>query len=440
MDAIKDNSTIASVDYAATNISKQVLSLKVKAYASFIDHLMTNEYRPNYGATHASTPVKAKNFGGRFEAGVKTGMNSVLYAGADYQYIWKDGVRNREVYKNMCADPPVILDPPKSFVDKVWQNSSKQDLGLFAENRWQLSESFTWQLGLRVDFVSFDIKDPELDFKELYGNDIKPENRISPAVNSVLTKDLGNGFRLQWAVAMAQRTPDITELFINHLSVGMDAYEYVGNPNLKPETNYQTDLKIEKSGEVFTFYTDLFYSRLKNYISAVVDTTIPRKFMPCKPPKFTKQFTNIDDAFMSGFEAGFGVKFLKYFNYKLGAAYTYGQNLTLDEPLPEIPPFTINTGLSYSRSNFQAVLNAQIAADQNRVSTSFNETSTPGYTVFNLYMSYSPWKFLDVNAAVTNIFNVNYVEHLSRPYKNMDASSLYYEPGRSFNIGVRFNF
>lgn len=440
MDAIKDNSTIASVDYAATNISNQVLSLKVKAYASFIDHLMTNEYRPNYGATHSSTPVEAKNFGGRFETGVKTGMNSVLYAGADYQYIWKDGVRNREVYKNMCADPPVILDPPKSFVDKVWQNSSKQDLGLFAENRWQLSESFTWQLGLRVDFVSFDIKDPELDFKELYGNDIKPENRISPAVNSVLTKDLGNGFRLQWAVAMAQRTPDITELFINHLSVGMDAYEYVGNPNLKPETNYQTDLKIEKSGEVFTFYTDLFYSRLKNYISAVVDTTIPRKFMPCKPPKFTKQFTNIDDAFMSGFEAGFGMKFLKYFNYKLGAAYTYGQNLTLDEPLPEIPPFTINTGLSYSRSNFQAVLNAQIAADQNRVSTSFNETSTPGYTVFNLYMSYSPWKFLDVNAAVTNIFNVNYVEHLSRPYKNMDASSLYYEPGRSFNIGVRFNF
>ncbi len=440
MDAIKDNSTIASVDYAASNISEQVLSIKVKAYTSFIDHLMTNEYRPSYGATHALTPVEAKNFGGRFEAGVKTGMNSVLYAGADYQYIWKDGVRNREVYKNMCANPPVIFDPPKSFVDKVWQNSSKQDFGLFAENRWQLSESFTWQLGLRVDFVSFNIKDPELDFKELYGDGIKPENRISPAFNSILTKDLGSGFRLQWAIAVAQRTPDLTELFINHLSVGMDAYEYVGNPNLKPETNYQTDLKVEKRGGAFTFYTDVFYSRLKNYVSAVVDTTIPRKFMPCSMPKYTKQFTNIDDAFMSGFEAGFGIKFLNYFNYKLGAAYTYAQNLTLDEPLSEIPPFTINTGLSYSLSNFQAVLNAQIAAAQNRVSTAFNETSTPGYTVFDFYMSYSPWKFLDINVAVTNIFNVNYVEHLSRPYKNMDTSSLYYEPGRSFNIGVRFNF
>lgn len=440
MDAIKDNSTIASVDYAASNLSEKFLSLKVKAYSSFIDHLMSNELRPSYQATHALTPVEAKNFGGRVEAGIKTGINSILYTGADYQYIWKDGVRNREVYKNTCADPPIIFDPPKSFVDKVWQNSSKQDMGLFAENRWQLSESFTWQLGLRVDFVSYTIQDPEQDFNELYNGDIKPESKINPAVNSILTKDLGSGFRIQWAIAMAQRTPDLTELFINHLSVGMDAYEYVGNPNLKAETNYQTDIKMEKGGEVFDFYADLFYSRLKDYISAVVDTTIPRKFMPCASPKFTKKFINIDDAFMTGFEAGFGVQFMEHFNYKLGVSYTYGQNIALDEPLSEIPPFTINTGFSYSVDKFEAVLNAQIAADQNRVSTSFNESTTPGYTVLNLYLSYSPWKFLDITGAVTNMFDVNYVEHLSRPYKNMDSSSLYYEPGRSFNLGIRFKF
>ncbi len=440
MDAIKDNSTIASADYAASNLSEQFLSLKIKAYTSYIDHLMSNELRPSYGATHALTPVEARNFGGRVEAGIKTGMNSILYTGVDYQYIWKNGVRNRDVYKNICVNPPVVFDPPKSFVDKVWQNSNKRDLGLFAENKWQISESFTWQLGLRVDFVSYNIKDPEQDFSELYGGDIKPDNKLSPAINSILTKDLGNGLRFQWAIAMAQRTPDLSELFINHLSVGMDAYEYVGNPNLKPESNYQTDLKVEKSGETVNFYVDLFYSRLKNYISAVVDTTIPRKFMPCANPKFTKKFTNIDDAYMTGFEAGFGVMFLKHFNYKLGVAYTYGQNLSVDEPLPEIPPFTINTALSYSVEHFEAVLNAQIAAGQNRVSTSYNESTTPGYNVFNLYLSYSPWEFLDITGAITNMFNVNYVEHLSRPYKNMDYSSLYYEPGRSFNLGIRFKF
>ena len=162
--------------------------------------------------------------------------------------------------------------------------------------------------------------------------------------------------------------------------------------------------------------------------------------MPCKEPQFAKRFTNIDKAFMTGFEAGFSVLFWKHFNYNFGASYTFAQNATLNEPLPEIPPFTINTSLSYTLPNFKAQLNARIASAQNRVSTVFNETTTPGFSVFNFYLSYKPKKFLEMNAAVTNILNVNYVEHLSRPYKNMDKASLYYEPGRSFNIGIKLNF
>lgn len=440
MDAKKDNSTIASADYVASNLSSLLLSLKTKVYASFVDHLMTNELRPSYKATHAHTPVNAKNWGGRFELGLKSGANSIVYTGIDYQFTGKNGVRYRDVYKNGCTNPPTLFDPPKQFIDKVWQNSYKSDLGLFAENKWQLSERWMWQLGLRFDFVSYDIKDPEADFKELYKGNIKPENRISPAINSVLTRELKNNFRLQWALAMAQRTPDLVELFINHLSVGMDAYEYVGNPNLTPETNVQTDLKLEKGGDKISFYADAFYSYLTHYIVAVVDTTIPRKFMPCKSPAFTKRFTNIDHAFMTGFETGFSLLFWKHLNYHFGASYTFAQNVTLNEPLPEIPPFTINTGLSYTLSNFKAQLNARIASAQNRVSTVFDETTTPGFSVFNVYLSYRPMKFMEINAAVTNILNANYVEHLSRPYKNMDKASLYYEPGRSFNVGIRFNF
>jgi iron complex outermembrane receptor protein len=47
---------------------------------------------------------------------------------------------------------------------------------------------------------------------------------------------------------------------------------------------------------------------------------------------------------------------------------------------------------------------------------------------------------MDVNLAVTNVFDENYVEHLSRAYKAMDTQSLYFEPGRSFNLGVKFKF
>ncbi len=440
MDALEDNSTIVAADYGATDISHSLFSLKAKVYYSYIDHVMVNWYRPAYKMTHAITPVTANNFGGRFELGIKAGNNDVLYTGLDYQFIGKDGSRHREVYINGCTNPPTHYDPPKDFYDKVWQDSQKSDLGLFIENKYLINEKLQWQAGLRVDFSSFDIKDPENDFNELYNGDIKPDSKLDPTINSVLTWHLNDSWSIQWPIAMAYRSPELTELFINHLSVGMDAYEYVGNPHLKSETNYQTDFIIQKTGKTLTLYVDGFYSYLNNYISAVVDTTIPRKYMKCKDPKFTKRFINIEEAYMAGFEAGLNISFLKYFMFNFNASYTYAQNITLDEPLPEIPPFTTNAGIKFSMEKVSATFNTRIAAKQDRVSTSFNEATSPGFQVFNLYASYSPWKFMDINGSITNIFDENYAEHLNRPYKAMESKSLYFEPGRSFNISIRFKF
>ncbi len=438
MDAKEDNSIITSLDYAGYEFSERIISLKAKFYYSYIDHLMVNWYRPSYSAVHSTTPVTAKDIGGRLEVGMNTGGLNTIYLGMDYQYINKDGSRHREVYKNTCTTPPTPVDPPKEFYDKVWQNSSKSDVGFFAQNKLELNDAFIWQTGLRMDVTSFNIKDPEDDFIELYNGDIKPSTKVDATINSVLTFKLSDKWSLQWPIAMAQRSPDLTELFINHLSVGMDAYEYVGNPNLMSETNYQTDIIIQKKGKVFMFYVDGFFSKLDNYISAVVDTTIPRKYMPCKEPKYTKRFINIDKAIMTGFEAGISFYFLKNFTFDFNASYTYGQNVTLDEPLPEIPPFTINSGITYAIEKFSATFSTRAATKQDRVSTSFNESSSPAFKVFNLYLSYSPWQFVDINFSITNMFNENYAEHLSRPYKNMDTNSLYYEPGRSFNFSLRF--
>jgi iron complex outermembrane receptor protein len=439
MDAMKDNSTITSLDYGISNLSATIFSLKFKAYASFVDHEMSNELRPAYKFTHAVSPVEAQVYGGRVELGMNTGSRNMLYAGIDYKLIAKQGYRNREVYMNPCP-PNQEFDPPKVFQDKTWQDSKKSDLGIFFENKLRFGKSLVWLTGLRVDFVSYAINDPADDFKEFYNNDIQPDTKFDPTITTSLSWFFANDMSLQWAVAMAQRSPDIHEMFINHFSIGMDAYEYLGNPNLKSETNYQSDLKLEKNWEHVGIFGDVFYSYLNNYITAKLDTTIDKKYMKCKPPKGTKVYTNIDKAFMTGFEAGVNVNFLKNFTYSLGAAYTYAQNISWNEPLAEIPPFTVNTFLAYKTKKIDTRLHARIATKQDRVSKSFSESETPGFSVFDFYFTYQPWKFLDVNVAVTNILDVNYVEHLSRAYKSMDTQSLYYEPGRSFNIGLRFRF
>ena len=438
MDADEDNSNILSLDYGAKNLTRSLFSLKVKAYGAFVTHLMSNTRRPNYKAVHARTPVNARTFGGRIELGFSTGARNILYVGTDFFHVGKDGSRQRDVYINTCTG--MVLPKPKTFYDKVWQDSHKNDLGIFLENKFSVRANADWLVGLRFDRVSYDIKDPEADFSELYNGKINPQSRFVPEITTSFTWRPSHGLSLQLSTARAVRTPDLEELFINHLSVGMDAYEYVGNPNLKPEVNYQTDLRLEKSWKKVHVFGDVFVSFLQNYITARVDTTIPRKFMPCKPPKYTKKFTNIDRAFKTGFEAGVTWRFAQHFVYDLSASYTYAQNKTWDEPLPEIPPFSVVTSLTYKTEKLDTRLNARMESAQNRVSQSFNESATPGFAVFDWYFNYHVTRFMEVRASVTNLLNKNYVEHLSRPYKNMDEASLYYEPGISFNVGLKFSF
>jgi iron complex outermembrane receptor protein len=440
MDADYDNSTMAYLDYMAQDLSGLIFSLKAKAYGSCVDHEMSTRQRPSWMLTEAVTKVNSKSMGGRLEFGLKPGGKTLQFVGLDYGYTNKDGSRNRLVKINGCTGD--TLPQPKTFVDKGWQDSKKSDLGLFFENKYQVNSSLLWVAGLRFDYVSFAIDDPAPDFAELYNNNIQPDPDFNFSVNTSLTWQFDPGFYIQWAAGRGVRSAELSEKFIYHFSIGLDAYEYVGNPHLKPEVNYQTDLIISKQWNVVHIYGDVFYSYLNNFITAYVDTTLQKEFMPCKPPAHAKRFTNIDNATMVGFEAGVDIFFAKYFKYGLSGGYTYAQNISWDEPLSEIPPFTINTALGFESKKVSAEIRAQYAAEQNRVSTSFFETTTPGFIVADLAASYAPFKFMEIRASVTNLFNTNYVEHLSRAYKNMgpETGGLYYEPGRSFNFGVKFKF
>lgn len=438
MDADKDNSSLLSLDYRVLGLTEKITSLRTKVFGSYVDHEMSNTNRPNYAMVHAVTPVTAQVFGGNAEIGLMTSTDNMLYAGVDFKYENKDGYRDREVYVNGCNG--MEFDPPKNFTDLVWQNSEKQNMGIFLENRLQAGENLLWVTGARVDFTGFDAKDPAPDFLEEYDNNIKPGNMTNFSVNTSLTWTAPEGLELQWALGRGVRTPELHELYINHLSIGMDAYEYLGNPNLKSEKNHQTDIRAEKQWESVMIFGNVFYSYLTDYITARLDTTLERKFLPCKDPKHAKRFTNIDDAYMYGFEAGMSIKFAGNFKYNLSAGYTFAQNKTWDEPLPEIPPFAVNTDIEYESGKFEAAIKARIVAEQDRVSTSFAESTTPGFAVFDIKLHYLAFDFIDIYSSVTNIFNKNYVEHLSRAYKNMDEASLYYEPGRSLNIGVKVSF
>ncbi len=435
MDSEFDNSSIISADYGIDYPGKKLLSIQLKGYYSYVDHLMSNKNRPNFKIVEAESPVNASTWGGKLEMGIKSSPKSVIHTGVDLRMIHKNGYRYRLV-KIMNGQP---VEPPKLFKDLIWQNSHNYNTGIFAERSFFLGPQWDLTTGARVDFLSSNALDPAPDFEALYG-EINNTFNTNLSLSATLRYTSGEDGMIMLSMGRGQRSASLIEKYINHFTIGMDAYEYVGNPYLKPEVNNQIDLTAKGHFGIISLTGDLFYSFFQHYITAVVDEDIPRKFQPNLEPKFAKRFINLDRAWQYGFQAGVNYRIVSPFNIYAGVYYTRAQNVDFNEPLPEISPLTGLFSLSFEKEKYFIEWNGRVVARQDKVAPSFDESPSPGFQVWNLTGGYTPFSFVTITLAIRNIFNANYYEHLSRPYKNLMEKNMFYEPGRQFKIGLSLNF
>ncbi|MGV8945217.1 MAG: TonB-dependent receptor domain-containing protein [Lutibacter sp.] len=436
MDSPYDDSILAGIDYKFNNISEKINSFTFKAFYSYVDHLMTNENRPSFKATDSKSPVESFSYGGKAEMELNTSNNSKLFAGVDANLLNRKGDRTR-IVKIMNG---MVLPTPKTFVDKVWQDANVNDIGVFAEEKVQITDYTTITAGVRADFISTSLNDPAADFEALYGGNISDDSEVNISGNAAI-KYQKNGFQTQLAIGRGARTASMTERYINHFNVGVDPYEYVGNPNLKPEINNQIELSFLKKFEIFEIGATVFHSFLEDYIYGVVNTNIPRKFMPTTPPIYAKQFINIDKASQSGFEFNFNVHATEKLSFTSELSYTSAQNEDLDEPLAQIPPFMANLGAKFEGNKFWIALNSRLVAKQSRISASFMEEETPGFGTLDLRAGVTPFPNFSIGFAVLNIFDKAYYEHLNYSYQNSNTSSGHiYETGRNFTTYIKYKF
>ena len=436
MDSPYDDSYLGGLDYKITDLSDKVSTISFKGFYSYVNHLMTNEGRPSFKATFSSSNVFATTYGGKAEVILTPSDQLKIFTGVDANFIARDGSRIRTI-KIMNGIP---LPEPIIKEDKIWQDSEVNDVGVFAEGKYMISDQSIITAGLRSDFIATAIHDPEQDFLDLYGGEIEDQSEVNISGNVSYVYNMDNS-QLQFAFGRGVRTASMIERYINHFNVGTDPYEYVGNPYLDPEINNQFEVSFKQKHDKFDFGATVFYSFLEDYISAVVNEDIPRKFMPTVEPIFAKQFINIDKAVQTGFEMFFNYHITTDFSFLSDLSYTYGQNKDLDEPLPQVTPLTAHLSLNYDKDKYWFNLKSRLVAEQDRISETFKEQETPGFAVFDFSAGFKPMKGITVGAAVLNIFDTAYYEHLNFTFKNSDLlSGRIYEPGRNFTIYLNYNF
>lgn len=271
-------------------------------------------------------------------------------------------------------------------------------------------------------------------FEKLYGSTAAKNfnHSISVGYSQQLTKNL----QLALWIGRGQRSASITERYINRFVVGQDAYEILGNPQLKPEVNNQMDLIFTCKKDNAFFQLNGFYSIMENYISGVIRRDIMKYSM--KAPG-VRQMQNIEKAFKYGFEAQTKIQILPKLKTEMAIAYTFAEDSQTKNPLPEIAPLDFRWKWEANLSPVLLVIKYRFVGAQNRINPDFGELKTPDFSLLDFQLQYRPFSNASFNFEILNVFDRAYAEHLNRTL-NTNNQKRIFMPGRSFNLTFSYEF
>jgi len=446
MDEKSDDTNIMSIDYRATALSPTIKSLEVKLYRSDVYHVMDNSNRENYSVMQMVADVDAINTGGRAALSMQFGKHRIL-SGLDFENIEKDGKR---------VGVMSMMGTISTNVKNLWKDALIQNAGIFAEYKTLIS-SYEIIAGIRGDFNRATSGDTLKIIKDgiEYFNEVNSQHlNLSASVG--ITKTINRWLEISLAFGRGTRSPNMLERYIKLLPVGYDRYDYLGNPQLKPETNNEVDLTFHINRKnMGDAYINFFYSYVQDYIAA---NLLPSSVVTAQSQGVlgVKQFYNTDYITSKGFEFGYKSPV----KYKLGAeiiaAYTYGVIPSVtkyiiegkevvdaveikNDALPEIPPFEATLTVDYKllRGSLVPRLSLRAVAAQRHTSSAFYEPETPGFFVTNFSVRYKISRNTELNTGVTNLFDRSYYEHLNR--RIIGTQTNLYEPGRVFFATIYVN-
>jgi iron complex outermembrane receptor protein len=311
-------------------------------------------------------------------------------------------------------------------------DATTNDFGIFGTANYEWGSSSAVQVGLRFDNRKISSEVNGEVGEEGY---FQAVDQSFDSFNAALgyKRDLATNFTMRLNLASGFRAPNLAELTSNGVHEGTNRYE-IGNSELKTEQNFQTDLNLEYKTDHFEFFVNGFYNHIDNYIyTAPAGTIIDDNAV----------FNYIQsNAKLYGGEVGlhFHPHPLDWLHYETAFESVTAKKQDGDY-LPLIPANNWNNTFrgefdikDWLTSGF-ATINVSTTLSQDNVSGF--ETRSAGYTLVNLGLG-GTVKFgktvFDVNLNANNLFDKEYIAHLSR-LKTDGIANI----GRNVVLGINFS-
>ncbi|WP_019625871.1 TonB-dependent hemoglobin/transferrin/lactoferrin family receptor [Thioalkalivibrio sp. ALJT] len=230
--------------------------------------------------------------------------------------------------------------------------------------------------------------------------------------------------------AEAFRAPSLTELYVGGQHFPGNLFE--PNPNLRPETarnvevgaTYETD-GILRDGDRLNVRVSAYENRLSDFIEQRV---VFDSFFPVPTGRTLNE--NVREARIRGQELEVGYQTRSGY-LKLAGSRLRGVDRAQGTPLGGMPADQVSLEAGTRALSPAWLLGGRMTAvrDQDRVPE--DGTATPGYTLFDLFLSWHPQHFDDalrVDLGVDNLTDRTYRNHLSAlnsPGRNLRLQATY---------------
>ena len=298
--------------------------------------------------------------------------------------------------------------------DKVDQNiktnSSTKSRGLYPDNsRFQSYAIYSlhqiqqgnWQFnfGGRLNGFKINIADDNV------GNIIVEPNAL--VGNLSVAYGLSKNSSVYSSYSTGFRSPNVDDLG----TLGIVDFRYeLPTYDLKPEKSYSFEVGYKLRKDKFATSLAFFNTNLKDLITRVKieneqinGVNVYRK-------------ENTEKAFIRGFEAEMEFLVSNTFKIYSNLSYTFGENITKNEPVRRIPPMNGKFGIEYRKNNFFIRPEIWFASQQTRLAQGdkddirIGKEGTKGWITSNIFSGFEQ-KNYSINVSVQNINNADYRTH-----------------------------
>ncbi|MDR1124734.1 MAG: TonB-dependent receptor [Deltaproteobacteria bacterium] len=348
--------------------------------------------------------AKHTNYGGKTQGTLEAGDHTIV-TGSEF-WVWE--MKSRRTNLNNQA------------VDRPAPDSNQTSVGIFAEDNWLFNDSFTLNLGARLDYLNTHNEAITLNNK-YYSNNT--EEDWGWHLHAGLTWKMTENWSQSLLLASSYRAADIMERFkyIN-LGGGMSLY---GNPDLDPEQSYYAEYSLGYDDNTFSADLRLFANIITDYIAEDRSGGGNAIYLQ-----------NVDDARIYGAELETRLRLTDNWGLYGNVTGLYGQDKENNDALPGVAPVSGVLGVDFGYAGFWARLEGKGVAPQRRLPEGVD--GTKGIVTMNAALGYGfelAGTKHEISVTVDNIFDTRYYNYLAH-----QRGYTVWEPGiaATLNYAVKF--